>query len=297
MLFNKQLDKTQRVCPHCSHHFRISARARIEQLVDKDSFVERDADLAPVDSLGFVDLKPYPDRLVAAQLATGLRDAAVWGVAAMAGKRVSLCVMDFGFIGGSMGSVVGEKVARAGEAAIAERIPLIIVSSSGGARMQEGTYSLMQLVKTMGVVERVKAARVPFISVLTDPTTGGVFASFAVVGDVNLAEPNALIRFAGDRVSAGTIGEELPPGYQRAEFWFSHGFVDRIVARARLREEIVTLLGFLAAPPLNGQGEPMASPTSRSRSILSAMKGALGGEANGDSRPEAAQAREEAPRG
>ena len=131
----------------------------------------------------------------------------------MGGKPVSMCVMDFGFIGGSMGAVVGEKVARAGEAALAERIPLIIVSSSGGARMQEGTYSLMQLVKTMSVVERVRAARVPFISVLTDPTTGGVFASFAVVGDVNIAEPNALIRFAGDRVSSGTIGEELPPGY------------------------------------------------------------------------------------
>jgi acetyl-CoA carboxylase carboxyl transferase subunit beta len=213
MLFNKQLDKTLRVCPHCGHHFRISARMRIEQLVDPGSFVERDADLAPVDSLGFVDLKSYPDRLLAAQLATGLRDAAVWGIGNIGGKPVSMCVMDFFFIGGSMGPVVGEKVTRAGEAAISERIPLLIVSSSGGARMQEGTYSLMQLVKTMSVVERAKAARVPYISVMTDPTTGGVFASFAVVGDVNLAEPNALIRFAGDRVSAGTIGEELPEGY------------------------------------------------------------------------------------
>jgi acetyl-CoA carboxylase carboxyl transferase subunit beta len=282
MLFNKQLDKSLRVCPHCGHHFRIPARTRIEQLVDGGSFVERDADLQPVDPLGFVDLKTYPDRLVAAQLSTGLRDAAVWGMAAIEGKPVSLCVMDFGFIGGSMGSVVGEKVARAGEAAVADRVPLIIVSSSGGARMQEGTYSLMQLVKTMGVVERVKAARVPFISVMTDPTTGGVFASFAVVGDVNIAEPNALIRFAGDRVSAGTIGEELPPGYQRAEFWFSHGFVDRIVPRAHLREEIASLLGFLVAPPLNGSGEPMAAPVSRPRSFLSALTGALGGESNGE---------------
>jgi acetyl-CoA carboxylase carboxyl transferase subunit beta len=204
--------------------------------------------------------------------------------------------MDFGFIGGSMGSVMGEKVARAGEAAVAERIPLVIVSSSGGARMQEGTYSLMQLVKTMSVIERVRAARVPYISVMTDPTTGGVFASFAVVGDVNLAEPNALIRFAGDRVSAGTIGEELPPGYARAEFWISHGFVDRIVPRAKLRDEIITLLGFLIAPS-NGQGEPQVQ-TSRPRSFLNALTGALSPDMNGESRSaDGATARGEASNG
>jgi acetyl-CoA carboxylase carboxyl transferase subunit beta len=298
MLFNKQLDKTLRVCPNCSHHFRIPAKTRIVQLVDSGSFVERDADLAPVDSLGFVDLKTYPDRLVAAQLTTGLKDAAVWGLAAMGGKPVSLCVMDFGFIGGSMGSVVGEKVARAGEAALAERIPLIIVSSSGGARMQEGTYSLMQLVKTMSVVELVRAARIPFISIMADPTTGGVFASFAVVGDVNIAEPNALIRFAGDRVSAGTIGEELPAGYQRAEFWFSHGFVDRIVARSKLRDEIIALLGFLIAPPEPGSEELSAAAGFSPRSILSALTGALSGDSNGDSHNgETAGSRGEAPRG
>jgi len=282
MLFNKQLDKTLRVCPHCGHHFRIPARTRIEQLVDSGSFVERDANLQPVDSLEFVDLKAYPDRLLAAQLSTGLRDAAVWGTATIGGRTVAICVMDFFFIGGSMGTVVGEKVTRAGEAALNERIPLIIVSSSGGARMQEGTYSLMQLVKTMSAVERVKAACVPFISVLTDPTTGGVFASFAVVGDVNIAEPNALIRFAGDRVSAGTIGEELPT-IPRAEFWFSHGFVDRVVPRARLRDELVALLGLLI-PPAPAQGEPAAGPASRGRSILSAITGALGADTNGDSR-------------
>jgi acetyl-CoA carboxylase carboxyl transferase subunit beta len=297
MLFNKQLDKTLRVCPHCGHHFRISARMRIDQLVDPGSFVERDADLTPVDSLGFVDLKSYPDRLLAAQLATGLRDAAVWGIGTLGGKPISICVMDFFFIGGSMGPVVGEKVARAGEAAVAERIPLLIVSSSGGARMQEGTYSLMQLVKTMSVVERVKAARVPYISLMTDPTTGGVFASFAVVGDVNLAEPNALIRFAGDRVSAGTIGEELPPGYARAEFWISHGFVDRIVPRAKMREELIALLGFLIAPS-NGHGEPPPSPTSRPRSFLNALTGALGADNNGEARAsEAGQTRGEASNG
>jgi acetyl-CoA carboxylase carboxyl transferase subunit beta len=293
MLFNKQLDKSLRVCPHCGHHFRIPAKTRIEQLADAGSFVERDANLQPVDSLGFVDLKPYPDRLVAAQLSTGLRDAAVWGLATVGGRPVSMCVMDFGFIGGSMGAVVGEKVARAGEAALAERIPLIIVSSSGGARMQEGTFALMQLVKTMGVVERLKVARVPFISILTDPTTGGVFASFAVVGDVNIAEPNAIIRFAGDRVSAGTIGEELPPGYQRSEFWFSHGFVDRIVARPHLRDEIIALLGFLIAPPLNGVGEPPTTAVIRPRAFLSALTGALVGDGNGESNG----SRAEAPRG
>jgi acetyl-CoA carboxylase carboxyl transferase subunit beta len=297
MLFNKQLEKSMRVCPHCGHHFRISARARIEQLVDSGSFVERDADLTPVDSLGFVDLKPYPDRLVAAQLATGLRDAAVWGPAVMGGKPVSLCVMDFGFIGGSMGSVVGEKIARAGELAIGERIPLLIVSSSGGARMQEGTYSLMQLAKTMAVVERVKAARVPYVSVLTDPTTGGTFASFAVVGDINLAEPNALIRFAGDRVSSGTIGEELPPGYARAEFWVSHGFVDRIVPRAKLRDEIIALLGYLVAPALSSltpaEVTMGSAAAARGRSFLSALTGALTQDANGDRPAEAGQSRGE----
>lgn len=276
MLFNKQLDKTLRVCPHCSHHFRIPARTRIAQLVDSGSFVERDSDLAPVDSLGFVDLKAYPDRLVAAQLTTGLKDAAVWGVGEMGGKSVSMCVMDFGFIGGSMGAVVGEKVTRAGEAAIAERIPLIIVSSSGGARMQEGTYALMQLVKTMSVVERVKVARVPFISIMTDPTTGGVFASFAVVGDVNIAEPNALIRFAGDRVSSGTIGEELPAGYARAEFWIGHGFVDRVVPRSKLRDEIIAVLGYFVAPDGPVVAEAPASQGFSPRSILSALTGALG---------------------
>jgi acetyl-CoA carboxylase carboxyl transferase subunit beta len=282
MLFNKQLDKTLRVCPSCGHHFRIPARTRIEQLVDPGSFVERDADLTPVDTLGFVDLKAYPDRLLSAQLATGLRDAAVWGLAQMGGHPISLCVMDFFFIGGSMGSVVGEKVTRAGEAALAERVPLLIVSSSGGARMQEGTYSLMQLVKTMSITERLRLARIPFISLMTDPTTGGVFASFAVVGDVNLAEPNALIRFAGDRVASGTIGEELaePP---RAEFLMSHGFVDRIVPRDQMRDEIIALLGFLMPMPGNGQGEPLANP-SRSRAILSAIQGALTADTNGDAR-------------
>jgi acetyl-CoA carboxylase carboxyl transferase subunit beta len=202
------------------------------------------------DTLGFTDQKPYPDRLAAAQVASGLRDAAVWGYGRIEGLRIALLVMDFGFMGGSMGAVVGEKVARAAEGALAERVPLVIVSASGGARMQEGTLALMQLAKTMAAIERLKAARVPYASVLADPTTGGVFASFAAVGDINIAEPNALIGFAGARVGAGTIGQELPPGFQRAEFLFRHGFVDRIVPRADLRHELATLLRYLAPQPV-----------------------------------------------
>lgn len=247
-LFNKQLEKAQRVCPSCGHHFRLSAPARLELLLDEGSFEERDAGIVSVDPLGFVDQKPYPDRLAAAQLATGLRDAAVWGTARIEGQGIAIVVMDFGFMGGSMGAVVGEKVARAAEAALAERIPLVIVSASGGARMQEGTLALMQLVKTMAALERLRAENVPYVSIMTDPTTGGVFASFAAMGDVNLAEPNALIGFAGARVGAGTIGQELPPGFQRTEFLFSHGFVDRIVPRAELRRELAQLLRFLVPP-------------------------------------------------
>jgi acetyl-CoA carboxylase carboxyl transferase subunit beta len=250
MLFNKQLDKADRVCPNCGHHFRLSASARLELLLDEGSFQERDAGLQSVDPLGFVDQKPYPDRIAAAQLATGLRDAAVRGIGLVDGRPVSICVMDFGFMGGSMGAVVGEKVTRAAEDALTERIPLIVVSASGGARMQEGTLALMQLVKTCAALERLRAARVPYLSVMSDPTTGGVFASYAVLGDVNLAEPNALIGFAGARVAAGTIAQELPVGFQRSEFLFAHGFIDRIVTRGELRGEIAALLRFMR--PLDG---------------------------------------------
>ena len=250
MLFNKHLDKSLRVCPNCGHHFRLSATARLELLLDPGSFSERDAGLMSVDPLGFVDQKAYPDRVAAATVGTGLRDAAVWGHGRIDDHRVAIVVMDFGFMGGSMGSVVGEKVARAAESALAERVPLVIVSASGGARMQEGTLALMQLAKTMAAIERLRAADVPFVSILTDPTTGGVFASFAAVGDINLAEPNALIGFAGARVSAGTIAAELPPGFQRAEFLFGHGFVDRVVPRAELRAELAALLAYLVPSDL-----------------------------------------------
>ncbi len=254
MLFNKQLDKADRVCPNCGHHFRLAASARLAMLLDHGSFVERDAGLQSVDPLEFVDQKPYPDRIAAAQIASGMRDAAIRGVGTIGGHRVSICVMDFGFMGGSMGAVVGEKVTRAAEDAAAERIPLVVVSASGGARMQEGTLALMQLVKTCAALERLKATGVPYLSVMTDPTTGGVFASYAVLGDVNLAEPGALIGFAGARVSAGTIAQELPPGFQRTEFLFEHGFIDRIVTRRALRDELVVLLAYLRPPGGNGNG-------------------------------------------
>ena len=233
------------VCPSCGHHFRLSAPVRLGQLLDEGTFEERDAGLVSVDPLGFTDQKAYPDRIAAAQLATGLRDAAVWGMGAVEENRVAIVVMDFGFMGGSMGAVVGEKVARAAEAALADRVPLVIVSASGGARMQEGTLALMQLAKTMAALERLRDAGVPYVSVMSDPTTGGVFASYAAMGDVNLAEPNALIGFAGARVGAGTIGQELPPGFQRSEFLFRHGFIDRVVARADLKRELAQVLRYL----------------------------------------------------
>ena len=284
MLFNKQLEKNLRVCATCGHHFRLSAGARLEQLLDPGSWAERDPGLQSVDALGFVDQKPYPERLSAAQLATGMRDAAVWGTGAMGGTQVAVCVMDFGFMGGSMGAVVGEKVTRAAEHALAARVPLLIVSASGGARMQEGTLALMQLAKTLAALERLSVAGVPFVSILSDPTTGGVFASFAAVGDVNIAEPNALIGFAGARVTAGTIAAELPEGFQRAEFLYSHGFVDRVVARPELRGELTSLLRLLpsrglTAPPVDAADDV---PAFRPLSFLSSIADRMGELANGD---------------
>jgi acetyl-CoA carboxylase carboxyl transferase subunit beta len=272
MLFNKQLDKVLRVCPNCGHHFRLSAGARLDLLLDPGSFDERDEGLQSVDPLGFVDQKPYPDRIAAAQAATGLRDAALWGLGRIDGRPVALCVMDFAFMGGSMGAVVGEKVTRAAEAALEARIPLVVVSASGGARMQEGTLALMQLAKTIAALERLRAEGVPYVSILTDPTTGGVFASFAVLGDINIAEPNALIGFAGARVQAGTIASELPPGFQRSEFLFEHGFLDRIVHRSELRAEVAGLLRYLRPADFAGSAaEPTGGSAFRPLSFLSAL--------------------------
>jgi acetyl-CoA carboxylase carboxyl transferase subunit beta len=272
MLFNRQLDKVRRVCPNCGHHFRLSAVARLNLLLDVGSFEEHDEGLQSLDPLEFVDQKPYPERLAAAQAATGLRDAAVWGFGRIEGRVVAICVMDFAFMGGSMGSVVGEKVTRAAEAALEARVPLIVVSASGGARMQEGTLALMQLAKTVGALERLRAEGVPFISILTDPTTGGVFASYAALGDVNLAEPNALIGFAGARVTASTIAAELPPGFQRSEFLFEHGFLDRVVHRSELRAEVSSLLRYLVPAAFEEPaGDTLGVPAFRPLSFLSAL--------------------------
>ncbi|HEX6129333.1 MAG TPA: acetyl-CoA carboxylase, carboxyltransferase subunit beta [Candidatus Limnocylindria bacterium] len=249
-IFNKQLERNLRVCPTCGHHFRMSVGERLDLLVDEGSFVERDAGLTSGDPLGFHDQKAYPDRLEASRIKTGLREAAIWGTARIDEQPVAIGLFDFRFMGGSMGSVVGEKIARCFEAALAERVPAIIVSASGGARMQEGTLSLLQLAKTTAPLARMDVAGVPFISVLTDPTTGGVLASFASLGDVIVAEPGALIGFAGARVASGTVGEELPEGFQRSEFLLEHGFVDLVVPRPELRATLARLLRLLpvAAP-------------------------------------------------
>ncbi len=244
-VFNRQLERNLRVCPTCGHHFRMGIGERIELLLDEGTFVERDAGLSSVDPLHFVDQKRYPDRLEAARVKTGLSEAAVWGIGAVDGQRVAVGLFDFRFMGGSMGSVVGEKVARCLEAALVERIPAVIVSASGGARMQEGTLSLLQLAKTTAPLVHLDEGGVPFISILTDPTTGGVLASFASLGDAIIAEPRALIGFAGARVASGTVGEELPEGFQSAEFLMEHGLVDLIVPRAELRGTLVRLLRLL----------------------------------------------------
>jgi len=247
-VFNRQLERSLRLCPSCGHHFRMSIGERLDLLLDPGTFQERDAGLQSVDRLGFHDDRPYPDRLEAAQVKTGLRDAVVWGVGEIDGRRVAIGIFDFRFMGGSMGSVVGEKLARCFEAALAERIPAIVVSASGGARMQEGTLSLMQLAKTTAPLVRLDDAGIPFIAVLTDPTTGGVLASFASLGDVVLAEPKALIGFAGARVASDTVGEEMPEGFQSAEFLLAHGFVDAVVPRPELRATLGRLLRLLPVP-------------------------------------------------
>jgi acetyl-CoA carboxylase carboxyl transferase subunit beta len=281
-VFNKQLEREQRVCPSCGHHFRMSVGERIDLLLDHGSFEERDAGIESVDRLGFVDDRPYPDRLEASRIKTGLRDAVVWGVGAIEGQRVAIGIFDFRFMGGSMGSVVGEKLARCFEAALAERIPAIVVSASGGARMQEGTLSLMQLAKTTAPLVRLDAAGVPFIAVLTDPTTGGVLASFASLGDVILAEPRALIGFAGARVASDTVGEELPEGFQTAEFLLARGFVDGVVPRSELRASLARLLRLLPVPAVD---EGPSAESERGWGPIAALSGLaerLGG-AVGDS--------------
>lgn len=242
ILYREKLRENLEVCPDCGHHFRIDADQYVAILLDEGSFEEIDAGLRSGDPLSFKDLKPYTDRLQAAEAKVGRLDAVLSGVGTMDGMPVVLAVMDFRFIGGSMGSVVGEKIARAGRLALERKIPLVVVSASGGARMQEGVFSLMQMAKTSAVLARLHDESLPYISVLTDPTTGGVTASFAMLGDVNVAEPQALIGFAGPRVIEETIRQELPDGFQRSEFLLEHGMVDRIVDRRELALTVSRLL-------------------------------------------------------
>jgi len=242
IVYSKEIERNLKVCPKCDYHFRITARERIELLVDPGTFSEFDGQIQSEDPLGFKDSQKYRDRLKAARKKTGLNDAVISGVCTLDGVQVVVSVFDFFFMGGSMGSVVGEKITRAAEKAVEERCGLIVISSSGGARMQEGALSLMQMAKTSAALARLRRERLPFISVLTDPTTGGVTASFAMLGDVNLAEPKALIGFAGPRVIEQTIRQELPEGFQRSEFVLQHGMIDRIVNRKELKKTIVNLL-------------------------------------------------------
>ena len=260
-LFQSVLEDNLWTCPHCGYHFRVPARTYLGLLLDPESFVERFADLRAGDPLEFRDARMrYPDRLAAAQQETGQNDAVLSGVGTVSGKPVSISVMDFFFMGGSMGSVVGEKIARSIESAIAERRALIVVSATGGARMQEGILSLMQMAKTSALLARLQDERLPFFSILTDPSTAGVLASYASLGDVILAEPGALVGFAGARVIRQTIGEDLPAGFQRAEFVLEKGFIDRIVHRKQMREEISRLLEFLWRSTRGFAREGQASP-------------------------------------
>jgi len=247
IIWKKDLEENMNVCPKCDKHFRIDARARLALLLDDNQYETFDGNISSTDPLKFVDLKPYSSRLKQAQKDTGLKDAIINAQGKLLGRPVVASVMEYAFIGGSMGAVVGEAITRAVERAAEKRIPLVIVSASGGARMMEGVISLMQPAKISAALARLDKAKVPFISLLTDPTTGGVTASFAMLGDLNIAEPGALIGFAGPRVIEQTIRQKLPPGFQRSEFLLQHGMLDAVVSRKQLRPYIARALDFMAA--------------------------------------------------
>jgi acetyl-CoA carboxylase carboxyl transferase subunit beta len=243
-IYRKDLKANLSVCPTCNYHFRLTARERLQMLFDDGKYEERDANLEPVDPLNFVDTATYRERLTKYQKATGLRDAIIVGQGKLAGRPLVIAAMEFKFMGGSLGSVVGEKITRAIEHCLENRLPLIIVSCSGGARMQEGALSLMQMAKISAALAQLDDARLPYISLLTNPTTGGVTASFAMLGDLNIAEPNALIGFAGARVIEQTIRQKLPKGFQRSEFLLKHGMLDAVVDRRELRKFLTSTLEF-----------------------------------------------------
>jgi len=247
ILFKAELEANQQVCPHCGHHFRIDARTRIENLLEP-GYELVDLGLRSTDPLQFTDLKPYKKRLAEAQRKTGLNDAIINAIGQLGSHNVVLSVMEYNFIGGSMGAVVGETIARAVDRSLDTRHPLIIVAASGGARMMEGIASLMQLAKISAGLARLDDAKIPYISVMTDPTTGGVTASFAMLGDLNIAEPNALIGFAGPRVIEQTIRQKLPDGFQRSEFLLEHGFLDAIVPRKEMKQYLNQALSWMTNP-------------------------------------------------
>ena len=246
MVFDKELDENLKVCPKCSHHFPIGARERIHSLVETCTFEEMDAEMTSVDVLSFTGVASYTSKLEGYQKSTGLKDAVITGVCQVGKHRTALGVMDFSFLGGSMGSVVGEKLTRLIERATEGGLPLIIISTSGGARMYEGMFSLMQMAKTCAALAYHAEARLPYISVLTHPTTAGVMASYASVGDLIIAEPGAMIGFAGPRVIKDTTQAELPPGFQTAEFLLDHGLIDAIVPRVGMKEQLIDYLGYLS---------------------------------------------------
>lgn len=245
IIYAKELDRTEKVCPKCGHHFRLEARDRIALLIDEEQPRELFAGVSPTDPLEFKDTKRYGDRLRVYQQAVGERDAVLVVEGSVLSQPVVLAVMEYRFMGGSMGSVVGEKITRAAEHALETRRPLVVVAASGGARMQEGILSLMQMAKISAALARLREARVPYLSVLTDPTTGGVTASFAMLGDLNIAEPGALIGFAGPRVIEQTIRQSLPEGFQRSEFLLEKGFLDLVVPRSELKETLARCLRHL----------------------------------------------------
>jgi acetyl-CoA carboxylase carboxyl transferase subunit beta len=245
IIYVKELEKSCWVCRICSHHFRLKSDDYIKMILDDGRLEEHDTDLVSGDPLRFKDLERYPARLKQAEETTGLKEAVRVGIGKIDGRTVSFAVMDFRFIGGSMGSVVGEKVARAIERSLKQKIPLVVISASGGARMQEGILSLMQMAKTSALLSELQKTKVPYISILTDPTTAGVMASYASLGDIVIAEPRALLGFAGQRVIQQTIKQELPEGFQTSEFFLEHGFVDLISPRKDLRKNLSLLLGYL----------------------------------------------------
>ena len=247
IIWKKDLEENLNVCPKCDKHFRIDARTRLAQLMDDNQYEIFDADISSTDPLKFVDLKPYSSRLKQAQQDTGLKDAVINARGKLMGRSIIASVMEYSFIGGSMGAAVGEAITRAIERAAETQTPLIIVSASGGARMMEGVISLMQLAKISAALAKLDKSGVPYISLLTDPTTGGVTASFAMLGDLNIAEPDALIGFAGPRVIEQTIRQKLPPGFQRSEFLLQHGMLDAVVPRKQIKPYLARALDFMAA--------------------------------------------------